>query len=92
MNAIFIKISKIGKLVIIKIVDHFSLDWGRKYFLHFFPHRFIFFSLDQIGQLIAESLSSMTQMNFQNLSDIHTGRHAQRIQHHVHRCPIFEIG
>src|SRR5699024_7755554 len=31
-----------------------------------------------------------TQMDFQHLSDVHTGRHAQRVQHDVQRTAIWQ--
>ena len=36
----------------------------------------------------AQSLGSHTQMHFQNLSDVHTGRYAQRVQDDVQRCAV----
>ena len=37
-------------------------------------------------------LSHPTQMGFQNLPDIHTGRYADRIQNDIYRCTIRQEG
>ena len=38
--------------------------------------------------LPAEFLRGQTQMDFEHLPDVHTGRHAQRIEHDVQRCAV----
>src|SRR5699024_4076742 len=40
----------------------------------------------------SQSLCCKTQVDLQLLSDIHTGRHAQRIQHNVQRTAVRQIG
>ena len=39
----------------------------------------------------AQRPGSQGQMDFQHLSDIHTGRHAQRIQHDIQRTAVRQI-
>ena len=41
--------------------------------------------------LFAQPLGSPAQVSFENLADIHPRRHAERIQHHVHRCAIRHV-
>ena len=42
-------------------------------------------------QLFAQLAGSPTEVRFQNLSDVHTGRHAQRVQYNVNRGAVFHI-
>ena len=40
------------------------------------------------GNVKSECFCSQAQMDFQHLSDVHTGRHTQRVQHDIQRTPV----
>ena len=42
--------------------------------------------------LDAACLGSVAQVDFQHLTDVHTGRHAQRVQHDVQRGAVGQVG
>ena len=42
------------------------------------------------GNVESKSLCGQTQMNLQDLSDIHTGRYTQRIQHDIQRTTVWQ--
>ena len=44
------------------------------------------------GNMPAQSLGSIAQMNFQHLTDVHTGRHAQGVQHDVQGGAVGQEG
>ena len=44
------------------------------------------------GDLPAQRLGGVAQMDLQHLSDVHTGRHAQRVQHDVQRRAVGQEG
>ena len=44
------------------------------------------------GHLPAQLSGGNTQMNFQYLTDVHSGRNAQRVQNDIQRRTIFQIG
>ena len=44
------------------------------------------------GDMPAQSLGGVTQMDFQHLSDVHTGRHAQGVQYHIQGSTIRQEG
>ena len=48
--------------------------------------------IQQIPNLLAETGAGPTQMGFQNLADIHTRRHAQRVKHDINRLAVFQVG
>ena len=63
-----------------------------KLLLHQFARvRRIRVGLDKIGDLLAQYMRGPAQVRFQNLAHVHTRRHAQRIQHNLHRGSIGQI-
>ena len=42
-------------------------------------------------ELLAEFFGGPPQVSFQNLPDVHTRRHAQRIEHDVNRRAVFHV-
>ena len=42
--------------------------------------------------LPAQSSCNVAQMHFKNLSDVHTGRNAQRVKHDIQRCAVGQEG
>ena len=44
------------------------------------------------GNIESQRLGCQTQMDLQNLSDVHTGRHAQRVQHDIQRTAVGRKG
>jgi hypothetical protein len=46
---------------------------------------------DDRGNLLAEFGRSPAQMRFQNLTDVHTRRHTERIENNLHRSSIGQI-
>ena len=42
--------------------------------------------------LDAAGLGSVAEVDFQHLTDVHTGRHAQRVQHDVQRSAVGQVG
>ena len=44
------------------------------------------------GHVPAQSLSGITQVDFQNLTDVHTGRHAQGVQNHIQGGTVGQEG
>src|SRR3989344_7547431 len=57
---------------------------------------FFYFHISRAGKrrnnsLIAQSMSSKTQVQFQNLSKIHTAWHTERGKNNIHRPSIFHI-
>ena len=47
--------------------------------------------LEELGDLLAEFVSRPSEVGFENLTHVHTGRNAQRIEHDLHRRAIFEV-
>src|SRR6266568_4125492 len=45
----------------------------------------------QFRKLLADFSSGPTQVRFQNLNDVHTRRHAERVQNDFHRRSVFEV-
>ena len=50
------------------------------------------FILEHAVNLPAQPLSGPTQVHFENLTDVHTARHAERIQANVHRATVCHVG
>ena len=50
------------------------------------------FILEHAIDLPAQALSGPAQMHFENLTDVHTARHAERIQANVHRTTVCHVG
>ena len=47
--------------------------------------------LQQLADLLAQLMASPTEVRFQDLADVHTAWHAQRVQDDLHRRPVFEV-
>ena len=47
---------------------------------------------DRGHDLDAAGLGSVAEVDFQHLTDVHTGRHAQRVQHDVQRSAVGQVG
>jgi hypothetical protein len=45
---------------------------------------------ESIRDLLAETARGPAKMGFEDLSDVHTRRHAQRVQHDIDRRTVFE--
>ena len=44
------------------------------------------------GHLPAQGLGRVAQVDLQHLADVHTGRHAQRVQHDIQRSAVGQVG
>ena len=65
---------------------------SRKLLLQQLAHvRRIGVSLHQLGNLLAQRLRGPAQVRLQDLAHVHTGGHAERIQHDLHRRSIGQI-
>src|SRR5229473_2778248 len=48
--------------------------------------------VDHRLDLLAQAARGPAEVGLEDLPDVHAGRHAQRIQHDVHRPPVLEVG
>src|SRR5216684_1748899 len=48
--------------------------------------------VDHRLDLLAQAARGPAQVGLEDLPDVHAGRHAQRVQHDVHRPPVLEVG
>mgnify|MGYP003694116017 CR=1 FL=1 len=44
-----------------------------------------------LGDLLAQLVTSPSEVGFENLAHVHTAGHAQRVQNDFHRRPVFEV-
>ena len=47
--------------------------------------------LQHLADLLAETLRRPAEVGFEDLSDVHPRRHAERVQHHVHRHAVRRV-
>src|SRR5579863_7789255 len=47
--------------------------------------------LQELGDLLSEFMSRPSEVGFKNLTHVHTGGNAQRIQHNLNRSAVFEV-
>ncbi len=47
--------------------------------------------LEELGNLFPQFVSRPSQVRLQDLTHVHTGRNAQRIEHNLHRRAVFEV-
>src|SRR6266852_1024867 len=60
--------------------------------LEFATDGFLFRVLGQhLGDLLAQLMSGPSQVGFENLPNVHSGRNAQRVEHDLHGRAIFEV-